>query len=167
MNIFLIGFMGTGKSAVSKELKALLPDHTEYDMDAEIVSREGMPISEIFAQKGEEYFRDAETALLRELAAGDNAVVSCGGGTVLREINRSIIKDKGLAVLLTAEPETVLKRTEGDTSRPLLKGRRDPDSIRELMDAREEAYRAAADIVITTDDKDPGEIAGIIRSALL
>ena len=83
-NILLIGFMGTGKSSISRRLKKLL-NMREVDTDAMIVEREGMSISEIFDQKGEEAFRNMETELLRELKYEKNLIISCGGGMALRD----------------------------------------------------------------------------------
>ena len=120
-NIFLIGYMGTGKSTVA----AYLCEHYNMnvvEMDQEIVEREGMSISDIFATKGENYFRDVETNLLLEIQKKENQVVSCGGGVVLRERNVEEMKKSGSIVLLTARPETILERVKDDDSRPLLKG---------------------------------------------
>ena len=93
-NILLIGFMGTGKSTVSARLKKML-GMKEIDTDALIVEQEGMTISDIFAQKGEEAFRNMETDLLRRLKDEKNLIVSCGGGMALRDENASIMKEAG------------------------------------------------------------------------
>ena len=93
-NIFLIGFMGTGKSTVARNMKRRY--HTEIlEMDETIEEREGMKISDIFSQKGELYFRDLETELLEEIQEKDNIVVSCGGGVVLRKENIELMKKNG------------------------------------------------------------------------
>ena len=152
-NIFLIGYMGTGKSTVATYL------HENYgmevlEMDQEIVEREGKSISELFATKGEPYFRDLETELLVESVDKENQVVSCGGGVVLREKNVEMMKKSGQIVLLTAKPETILERVRDDESRPLLKGNKNVTFIQDMMEKRREKYEAAADIVIATDDKD-------------
>ena len=120
-NIFLIGFMGTGKSTVAACLS------NDYgmeiiEMDQMIVEREEMSIPDIFAQKGEPYFRDAETNLLIEIQSKENAVVSCGGGVALREKNVEEMKKSGKIVLLNAKPETILERVKDDDNRPLLRG---------------------------------------------
>ena len=106
-NIFLIGFMGTGKTTVSKALASLLPME-EMDTDAYIAALEGMSISRIFEEKGETYFRDRETRLLEELKVKKGYIISCGGGMALREENRQKMKEAGKVVLLTARPETIL-----------------------------------------------------------
>lgn len=157
-NIYLIGFMGVGKSAVARQLhqKLNLP---LIEMDQEIVDRQGMEISEIFARHGEAFFRDLESDLIKEIANGDGAIVSCGGGAVLRKENVDAMQQSGKVILLTAEPETILDRVKGFSHRPLLKGKMDVASIRELMDQRKQAYENACQFFVTTDGKLPEEIA--------
>lgn len=160
-NIVLIGFMGTGKSSVARYLHELY--HLEIaEMDDLIVQQEGMSIPEIFAQKGDEYFRSRETALLQKLQMKKNLVISCGGGAALREENVKLMKQNGHVVLLTAEPETIYTRVGEDTNRPVLNGRRTPEGIRELMEERRPKYEAAADLIIHTDQKEPAQIAAEI-----
>ena len=130
-NILLIGFMGTGKSTISRRLHKLL-EMKEIDTDALIASREGMSISDIFATKGEEAFRNMETELLRELKNERNLIISCGGGMALRDENAEIMKEAGTVVWLTAKPETILKRVEHDESRPLLRGNKNVPFIENL-----------------------------------
>ena len=151
-NIFLIGFMGCGKSTVA----AWLSGNREMEiieMDQQIAEREGMSIPDIFAQHGETYFRDAETRLLMEIETEQNKVISCGGGVVLREENVDCMKRSGVIVLLTAQPETILERVRDDDDRPLLRGNKNVEFIRDMMEKRREKYEAAADIVIRTDNK--------------
>ena len=156
-NIFLIGFMGAGKSTISDYLKnALAMDVVE--MDQCIVERQGMSISDIFETYGEEYFRELETNLLIEMQSQSNVVVSCGGGVPMRERNVVEMKKNGRVVLLTAKPETILERVKDNHDRPLLEGNKNVDYIAELMEKRREKYEAAADIVIETDGKDKLEI---------
>ena len=156
-NIFLIGFMGTGKSTIARNMKRKY--HMEIlEMDETIVEREGMSIPDIFSIKGEMYFRDLETELLKELQEKDNMVVSCGGGVVLREQNVESMKKSGYIVLLTASPETILKRVKRDENRPLLKGKKNVKDIQELMEARREKYESAADIQICVDQTDSRKV---------
>lgn len=149
-NILLIGFMGTGKSTVSSRLKKRL-GMKEVDTDALIVKKEGMSISDIFARKGEEAFRNMETALLEELKSEKNLIVSCGGGMALRDENAAIMKAAGTVVWLTAEPETILERVKNDDSRPLLRGNKNTAFIADLLEKRRSKYEAAADIAVATD----------------
>lgn len=151
-NIVLIGFMGTGKTTISENLKK------EYgldivDMDQEIEMQEKMSIPEIFTTYGEEHFRNLETELLIALQQRKNTVISCGGGAALRECNVKEMKKNGKVVLLTASPEVIFERVKGSDDRPVLKGRKNVEGIAELMEQRRPKYEAAADIVIDTDHK--------------
>ena len=151
-NIVLIGFMGAGKTTVSDYLRTMF-DMDIIEMDQEITDREEMSIPDIFATYGEEYFRDLETSLLVELQDRKNVIISCGGGTALRENNVAEMKKNGRVVLLTASPETIYERVKDSDDRPVLKGRKNVDGIAELMEQRREKYEAAADIVVQTDHK--------------
>ena len=156
-NIFLIGFMGAGKSTISDYLKnALAMDVVE--MDQCIVERQGMSISDIFETYGEEYFRELETNLLIEMQSQSNVVVSCGGGVPMRERNVAEMKKNGRVVLLTAKPETILERVKDNHDRPLLENNKTVPFIADLMEKRRAKYEAAADIVIQTDGKSELEI---------
>ena len=156
-NIFLIGFMGAGKSTISDYLKnALAMDVVE--MDQCIVERQGMSISDIFETYGEEYFRELETNLLIEMQSQSNGVVSCGGGVPMRERNVVEMKKNGRVVLLTAKPETILERVKDNHDRPLLENNKTVPFIADLMEKRRAKYEAAADIVIQTDGKSELEI---------
>lgn len=151
-NIVLIGFMGAGKTTVSDYLSTMF-DMDIIEMDQETTDREEMSIPDIFATYGEEYFRDLETSLLVELQDRKNVIISCGGGTALRENNVAEMKKNGRVVLLTASPETIYERVKDSDDRPVLKGRKNVDGIAELMEQRREKYEAAADIVVQTDHK--------------
>ena len=128
------------------------------EMDQIIAQRQGMSISDIFETYGEQYFRDLETNLLIEMQSRSNVVISCGGGTPMRECNVVEMKKNGRVVLLTAKPETILDRVKDNHDRPLLEGNKNVDFIADLMEKRREKYQAAADIVIETDGKDKLEI---------
>ena len=156
-NIALIGFMGTGKSTLSKYLKEKYGMDI-VEMDQIIAEREGMSISDIFETYGEKYFRDLETKLLIEMQSRKNVVISCGGGVPMRERNVVEMKKNGRVVLLTAKPETILERIKDNHDRPLLEGNKTVSYIAELMEKRREKYEAAADIVIETDGKSELEI---------
>ncbi len=151
-HLLLIGFMGTGKTSVSERLHQMLGTG-QSDTDRMIEEREGMSISRIFEEKGEAYFRNAETRLLGELTAMKPMVISCGGGMALRPGNAALMKAAGTVVLLTARPQTILERLKDDDTRPLLAGRKDADYIRTLYESRRPAYEAAADIQISTDGR--------------
>ena len=156
-NIFLIGFMGAGKSTISDYLKNVLAMDV-VEMDQCIVERQGMSISDIFETYGEEYFRELETNLLIEMQSQSNVVVSCGGGVPMRERNVVEMKKNGRVVLLTAKPETILERVKDNHDRPLLENNKTVPFIADLMEKRRAKYEAAADIVIETDGKSELEI---------
>ncbi|MEE3467859.1 MAG: type I 3-dehydroquinate dehydratase [Eubacterium sp.] len=160
-HIILIGFMGTGKTTISKALSEAygIP---EVDTDSMIVQKTGKQISEIFDEDGESAFRQVETDILDELGTLPRSVVSCGGGTVLRDINVRKLKNFGTIVRLTAKPETVYKRIHKDNSRPLLDGNMNVGYIAELMEKRNDAYERAADLSIKTDDREVDAIAADI-----
>ena len=162
-NVFLIGFMGSGKSTIASYLAENYGMEI-IDMDQLIVEREGMAIPDIFAQKGELYFRDVETSLLIEIQGEQNKDVSCGGGVVLREKNIQAMKKSGQVVLLNAKPETILERVKDDDNRPLLRGNKNVQFIRDMMEKRQPKYEAAADLVIHTDGKSADEICKEIIS---
>lgn len=160
-NIYLIGFMGSGKTTIATALAEKL-GLTEIEMDAWIVNKEGMSINDIFAKFGESYFRQVEMDLLRELAEREDTIVSCGGGAVLREENAALMRQAGKILLLKAAPETIYERVKDSTDRPLLNGNMNVDYIRSLMDAREPRYLAAADAVVTVDGKSVEDICSEI-----
>jgi len=157
-NIYLIGFMGAGKSAVSRQLSDITGIPC-LEMDQEIEKTAGCRITDIFTAEGEEGFRLRETAQLKKTGAGSPRIVSCGGGVVLREENVRIMKDTGVVILLTAAPETIFKRVRHSTRRPVLNGHMDPAYIRDLMEKRRPFYESAADCSVPTDGMTPREIA--------
>ncbi|MBQ8662856.1 MAG: shikimate kinase [Eubacterium sp.] len=164
-HIYLIGFMGTGKSTISRALhKSLSWD--EVDMDAVIEQDAGMKITDIFAQFGESHFRDLETACLAALAKKDASIVSCGGGVVLRKENVDLMKTSGTIVLLTATPETVFERVKHSANRPILNGNMNVEFISQLMEKRRSAYETACQVKIATDGKNPDAIAAEIMTAV-
>lgn len=151
-NIYLIGFMGTGKSTVAKELENTL--HAKrMEMDQLIEMQQGMAITEIFEKYGETYFRDIETELLKTFVGEENLVVSCGGGSVLRDENAELMKRAGKIIWLRANAQTVYERVKDSNNRPILRGNMTVEYIRELMEKREERYKCVADIYISTDGK--------------
>lgn len=165
-NVALIGFMGAGKSTVAKEMGHLFSTE-QIEMDELIVQKEGMTINEIFAKFGEPYFRNRETSLLKELSNGHGSVISCGGGTVLRQENIELIKKNSRIILLTATPETILERVKDSDDRPILNGHKDIDFIGALMKKRRQAYEAAADIIVATDDRNVDDICMEIVDSLM
>jgi len=164
-HIFLIGFMGVGKTTTARILSKLLKVR-EYDTDRLIVSREGREISEIFAEDGEMAFRRMETDLLEDLKGYKPAIISCGGGMAMRTENVECMKRQGKILLLQASPETIYEHVKDSTNRPLLKGRMNVEGIAELMSKREPKYMEAADICMLTDGMTPARIAEKIVEVL-
>ena len=149
--------MGVGKSTVSNALQNTFAMDV-VEMDEMIAKKNNMSISEIFDLHGEEYFRNEETNLLKEVGNEKNKIVSCGGGVAMREINVQEMRKSGKIILLTAKPETILERVKENHDRPLLENNKTVEYVSELMEKRRPAYEAAADIVIATDGKSANEI---------
>ncbi|CAM3734947.1 shikimate kinase [Cytobacillus oceanisediminis] len=162
-SIYLIGFMGAGKTTIGKELAACV-NKAVIDTDEEIVKREKKSINDIFSEKGEEYFRFLETKTLQELNDRD-AVITTGGGIVVKHENREALKHKGNVFFLYATPEEIFKRLESDQSRPLLKGDK-MKLIRELYEERMPLYKDAANVIIDTTNKEANDIIKEIISRL-
>jgi shikimate kinase len=149
--------MGSGKTAVGKELSRLL-DMKLIDVDTEIEKSEKITINEIFKQFGEPRFREIETEMIRKLSESKNAVISTGGGAVLKQENMDILRKNGAIVCLTASPETILQRTSNSDDRPLLKVENPLKKINELLNFRKPFYQKA-DFMIDTEGKNPLQIA--------
>ena len=159
-NIVLVGFMGTGKTVVSRELSRKL-NMPLIDTDDVIEEDSGMIISDIFAQLGEPYFRDLESKAVRKVSKLDEYVISAGGGAVIRESNVQEFKKNGTVFCLSATPETIFKRVSHQTHRPLLQTEDPMKRIRELSEQRE-PYYARADYTIETSEKSVLDIASDI-----
>lgn len=166
-NIVLIGIMGSGKSTVGRELHLRL-GYPFLDMDQEIERRAGKSIAGIFADDGEEHFRDLETRLLGELSAGGDPrrIVSTGGGVVGREENRRLLRSLGYVVWLDAPLPVILERTGKTRHRPLLQTADPEAKLRELLAKRGPLYQETAHLKLDTAGLDSGEIAsGILECA--
>ena len=164
-SIVLIGMMGAGKSAVGTCLQRRF-GFSRFDTDEMVVSKFGMPISEIFAQRGEEEFRDAETETLRTLAISAPAVIVTGGGIVLREQNRALLKRLGAVVWLKADEATLFKRASRAGDRPLLQHESPRNAFAHMLQARLPIYAKIADIRIDTSALTGEEVALAILSKL-
>lgn len=164
-NLLLIGFMGTGKSTIARQLsqKLSLPF---FEMDQYIAEIEGKEISKIFEENGEAYFRDLETSLLKKLLSKSGTIISCGGGITLCNENIQEMKNHGIVILLTATPETILQRVKYNNSRPILNGKKNIHDISKLMEERKANYLKAADIIISTDSKNLSQICHEILKSL-
>jgi len=158
-NLYLIGMMGCGKTTCAGLLAHRL-GRPALDTDSLLEAETGMTVSEIFAARGEGYFRDLETDLLRRLAETGDRIVACGGGLPLREENRRLLRTSGTVIFLNRNPETIFDSLDV-SGRPLAQGGR--ADFLERFSRREPLYRAAAHIVIG-DCPSPEETAAeIIR----
>jgi len=159
MKIVLIGYRGTGKSAVG----ALVAERLGMkcvSMDARIVERIGMPIPEFVAKHDWPAFRDVEAEVARELAGVDDIVVDSGGGVIERPENIQALGANGIIVWLKASVDVIVSRIEGDTERPSLTGTKSfTDEVEEVIDRRIPKYRAAAHHEIDTDHLTAEEVA--------
>jgi shikimate kinase len=159
MNIVLIGYRGTGKSAVGALLATRL-GRPCLAMDVLIVERAGMSIPEIVEREGWPGFRDRESALARELAAHDGIIIDCGGGIIERPENIDALRASGRIIWLQASVPTIVARIQSDTQRPSLTGGKSfTDEVAEVLERRTPRYAAAADFAIETDTLTPEEIA--------
>lgn len=165
-NVILTGFMGCGKSSVAVKLSYRLKKPMT-DTDKWIEKRQKKTITEIFAQDGEEAFRQMETEALQGLkATAKNQVISVGGGLPVKEENRALMKEIGQVVYLRARPETLYERVKGDNGRPLLQCEDPLERIRKLLEERKEAYESAADLIVDVDGKNFAQILFEIERGL-
>lgn len=150
-NVALIGFMGAGKSAVGRAL-ASRKNRTFVETDSLVEQRAGMSIGDIFSRFGEEWFRELESEIISRVTQMTDAVISCGGGAVLREQNVAALKESSIVVFLDVAPETVLQRIgSGSRIRPLLDEPDRESRVRQLIVIRQPLYLSSADIVVQTD----------------
>ncbi|GAB2780181.1 shikimate kinase AroK [Halomonas shantousis] len=162
-NLFLIGPMGAGKSTIGRLLAAEL-QREFLDSDHEIEARCGANIPWIFDVEGEEGFRCRESAILQELSQREGIVLSSGGGAILREENRQVMRERGTVIYLATTIEQQLKRTARDQNRPLLRNVDREKILREMFAKRDPLYRATADLIVRTDRRSPRAVVGeIIR----
>jgi shikimate kinase len=169
MNIALIGYRGTGKSEVARQL-ALRLGWVWVDADVEVELKAGKSIAAIFADEGEPAFRDLEAAILAELVQRDRAVLSLGGGIVSRLENRRLVKRVTKVFWLTADPTTIAQRLAADTAtalrRPNLTAAGGLEEIRRLLAERTPLYRELGDFEIDTENKSPAEVAAEIQAMI-
>jgi shikimate kinase len=159
MNLVLIGYRGTGKSAAGR-MAARRLGLAYRCMDAEIVRKAGMPVPQIVQTLGWPGFRDLESALARELAARDNLVIDTGGGIIERPENIACLKTDALVVWLSASADVIVSRIRHDTQRPALTaGKSFTEEVAEVLAQRTAGYRAAAHLEIDTDHLSVPQVA--------
>ncbi len=161
-HILFVGFMGCGKSSVSRILhkRSGLP---LIDIDRFIEEREGRTIKQIFAEEGEAGFRRIETITLASLAFEEKSIISCGGGICGSAVNRGIVKALGTVVYLKVPCNEAVGRISDPSTRPMLSG---PRPVREIYDERLPLYRDVADITINTSGKSVGANVSQVIGAL-
>ncbi len=165
-NLVLVGFMGSGKSSVGRLLATRL-GFRFVDTDALVTHSAGMPITDIFARRGEEAFREMETAALASLLGKKGLVVATGGGIVTREANLPMLHELGYTVGLLADEKTIFERVSRNNRRPLLQTADPRRTIAELLAARAPLYTAAAQQLVETSEKTHAEVAAeILEEAL-
>jgi len=164
-NIYLIGPMGTGKTAVGKQLARLL-EQPFIDSDAEIEHHAGVDIPFIFEREGEAGFRQREREVLADLCQREGIVMATGGGAVLAPENRKLLHDTGTVVYLQTSLAQQLQRVGKGRGRPLLKGGDLAQRLTELRAAREPLYREISDITLSTDNRRVPRVAELIMVEL-
>ena len=154
-NLILAGFMGTGKSALGRQL-AKRWRRRFYDTDELVEKLAGVSIADIFAEHGEEHFRALERQVVESLLPVNGAVIACGGGLVVPPGMGELVRSKGIVVTLFASVDTILRRTAGNSRRPLLKGDDPEAKIRDLMKKREQAYMTPDEVLAIARARCPG-----------
>ena len=154
--------MATGKSSTARAISKIL-GVPWIDLDAAIVREEGQSVAEIFEQRGERAFRNAEHRALKAVVEGSGAVVALGGGAVCFERNRALLRGTGPVVLLTAPPEVILKRVGRSKGRPLLAGTEAPAKVRALLVRRMQDYRRYRLRVDTTELSPAGAAEAVLQ----
>ena len=164
-NLFLVGPMGAGKSAVGRQLARLL--HFDFvDSDDEIERRTGVDIAFIFEKEGEEGFRTRETKVIDELSQRQGIVLATGGGAVISPENRNRLGARGYVIYLHTTVQQQLQRTNRGRNRPLLENADPEQVLTALMEVRDPLYREIADLTVETDGRHVKEVAAEIRDAL-
>ena len=155
-SIFLIGFMGAGKSTIGLELSKKLSFNL-VDTDKSIERSQGMKITEIFSRKGEDFFRELETNELKLLSNENNLIVSTGGGIILKDSNREIL-NRVFSIYLKADFDIIFERIKEDKTRPLLLTDNPYKTAKEIFESRYELYESFQN-KINTDNKHPKDIS--------
>lgn len=148
INLYLVGFMGTGKTTVGRALAQRMGFQL-LDSDVEIERQAGKPIPEIFATEGEPAFRAMEREFIDRGHPAEKCIVACGGGLVVQPGMLELLRTKGVVMCLHASVETILKRTQGSKHRPLLNVENPLERIRTLYAQREPVYRRAGTMILT------------------
>ena len=164
-NLFLVGPMGAGKSAVGRQLARMM--HLDFvDSDDEIESRTGVDISFIFEKEGEEGFRKREVRVIDELSQREGVILATGGGAVVDPENRNRLGARGFVVYLYTSVDQQLDRTSRGRNRPMLENGDRETLLRDLMEIRDPLYREIADLTVDTDGRRVQTVAREILDSL-
>ncbi len=166
MKVYLIGFMGSGKTHIGQQLAQLL-DYLFVDTDVLIENTEGSSIPELFKNKGEEAFRKLESERLRGLSKWDNIIVATGGGAPCFHDNMEYINNSGITVYLKTKPQLLLERLQAETAhRPVLSGRKGAELLAfiETKVAEREAFYGQADIIIHQENNEQNIAEDILKA---
>ena len=161
-HIIFIGFMGSGKSSVARRL-ARFEKMNSIDMDVYIEREAGMPVARIFEVEGEKGFRQREREFLRTMLIRDRCVLSCGGGVIMQEDNRELLKRLGTVIYLKVSAKEAISRIPNPESRPMLSGEIAPE---ELLALRIPLYEEAAEFTIDTTGKTLNEVTSQVQRVL-
>lgn len=157
--------MGAGKTTIGKALARKL-DRQFFDTDQVIVQRTGVAIPVIFEIEGEEGFRSRETAVLNDVSLLSDGVIATGGGVVLHESNREILKSRGTVIYLRASPEDLWRRTSRDRNRPLLQTANPRQRLHDIYVQRDPLYHEVADIIVETSSQSVVRLVGDLLQKL-
>lgn len=164
-NIVLIGFMGSGKTTVGREL-ALFMGYDFYDSDHVLEDTVKASIPEIFKEQGEQYFRSKEEEVIARLSEKNNCVIATGGGAVLNPVNTEHLQHNGLIIYLNADWKHVYDNVKDQSHRPLLQTENPKSTLMTLLDSRQKTYEDASDVMIDVTGKSIMDIVKEIRCRL-
>jgi shikimate kinase len=164
-NLFLVGMMGAGKTTLGRAL-AQRTGLDFVDTDRVLIERTGVPVATIFEIEGEDGFRKRESDVLAELAERQGCVVATGGGAVLAEDNRRVMRAAGTVIYLRARLESLWERTRHDTSRPLLATPDPRATLAQILEKRDPLYRDAAHLIVETGSQSAAVLVNRVMSAL-
>jgi shikimate kinase len=166
-SIALIGFMAVGKTTVGKALvKYIGKEYKFIETDQLIIQETGKTISQIFAEEGEDRFREYEISVCKKVSKFNKVIISCGGGIVLNQENIKNLKKNCHIVLLNASYDEIIQRSSknGEATRPIIDKEDPKEEIKKLLDFRKSYYKEAAEVVIDTTSK---KIKDIVREIII